>query len=117
MGISALVDTWFECWRKGNYLDLPITEDFSHFSPFGTISGKQAYLDLVSANPDKFLGTTITLLDRLEGPGSACVRYHLQQDDFELQVSEWIYAKDGLIHSVHAYYHIGEIREDRSLDQ
>ena len=116
MDITTLVDTWFECWRNGNYQDLPLAEDFSHSSPFGTITGKKAYLELVAANPDKFLGTTITILDRLEGSHSACVRYHLEQEDFQMEVSEWIYAKDGLVRSIHAYYHIGEIREDRQLD-
>lgn len=115
MEIEALVKKWFECWRNGNYMDLPVAESFQHSSPFGTIDGKNAYFDLVRANPDKFLGTTITLLDELYRQNTACVRYLLQQEDLEMEVSEWIYAKGDKIEQIHAYYHIGEIREDRKL--
>ena len=116
MNSESLIKEWFDKWEKGDYLNLPIAEHFKHTSPFGTIEGKTAYLDLVKANEDKFLGQTFELHDELYEHGHACVRYTARQGKgFSLEVSEWYYIKNGLIENIIAYYHIGEIRDDRKL--
>ena len=47
----------------------------------------------------------------------ACVRYTAKQNpDFSLDVSEWYYVKDNLIEKVIAYYHIGEIKGERVIE-
>lgn len=61
------------------------------------------------------MGYTFIIVDELYADDKACVRYKGKQNDFELDVNEWYYLKDNLIKSVVAYYHIGEIREDRQL--
>ncbi len=115
MTTEELVRMWFEKWDSGDYRSLPLAENFAHTSPFGTITGKETYLELVAANEDKFLGNTIVLLDELYARDSACVRYHLEKDDFTLEVSEWFYTGPTGIEEIVAYYHIGEIREERRL--
>lgn len=117
MDTKHLVEKWFAAWDRGDFLDLPITETFRHTSPFGTIEGKKAYLNLVRANQDKFLGYRFDRHDALYESDRACVRYTGSQGDFSLDVSEWYYIADGLINAVVAYYHIGEIREDRKLSE
>ena len=117
MNTKEVVEKWFEKWEKGDYLHLPITDDFRHISPFGTIDGKEAYLALVSRNEDKFLGQTFILREGIYENERACVRYTARQgDDFTLEVSEWYHFDGGLIREVIAYYHIGEIRKDRELE-
>ena len=115
MNIQTLVQNWFDRWAEGDYLNLPISENFKHTSPFGTIDGKEAYLDLVKTNEDKFLGYRFDIHDAIYGEGHACVRYTAVQGDFRLDVSEWHYGDD-LIEEIVSYYHIGEIREERQLD-
>lgn len=116
MQTKALVGKWFEKWTQGDYLNLPIADDFKHTSPFGTISGKQAYIDLVKANEGKFLGQTFHIHDALYEDDKACVRYTAKQGaNFSLDVSEWYYFKDGLIREIVAYYHIGDISKERIL--
>ena len=112
-----LIDSWFSCWNEGRYHALPITQQFKHTSPFGTIEGKEAYLNLVKKNEDKFLGYKFEIHDAIYGDGHACVRYTGRQGEFSLDVSEWYYVKNELIDQIHAYYHIGEIRDDRKLEQ
>jgi hypothetical protein len=115
--LKDLVNHWFEKWGSGDYLNLPISENFKHTSPFGTIDGKQTYLDLVKENEDKFLGQTFNLHDSKYEKDRACVRYTAKQgEDFSLDVSEWYYVKDNLIEKIVAYYHIGEIRNERKLE-
>ncbi len=117
MDSNALIKLWFAIWEQGNFEDLPISEDFSHVSPYGEISGRQTYLDLVSSNKDKFLGHTFEIHDVLTEPHKACIRYTAKQNDFELDVSEWHYIKDNLIYRIVAYYNIpGEVREDRKIE-
>lgn len=117
MVIKKLVSKWFEKWESGDYQQLPISEDFEHHSPFGTIRGKQAYLELVRENEDKFLGQSFAIQDAIYESDRACVRYTAQQGkEFQLEVSEWYYAKDQLLEKIVAYYHIGEIRADRVID-
>jgi len=117
METKALVKKWFKKWDEGDFLNLPISENFKHTSPFGTINGKKAYIDLVKQNEDKFLGYVFEIHDELYGDSNGCVRYTAKQgDDFELDVSEWYYVRNGLIEEIVAYYHIGEVRKERKLE-
>ena len=47
---KELVEKWFSSWQSEKYKEIPITDDFKHTSPFGTIDGKQAYFDLIKEN-------------------------------------------------------------------
>ncbi len=117
MDRKALIQDWFAKWESGDYLHLPVTDDFCHTSPFGTIEGKKAYLDLVKANEDKFLGQQFEIHDIICHADIACARYTARQGEtFSLEVSEWYYFKENLIEKIIAYYHIGDIREERKLD-
>ena len=113
--MKELINRWFKKWEEGDFHNLPISDDFLHQSPFGLINGKEAYINLVEKNKDKFLGHTFEIHDGLYENERACIRYTSTQGGFSLDVSEWHYAKDGLIEKVVAYYHIGEIRNERSL--
>ena len=118
MTSKKLVEEWFRLWRTGEFNRLPISDEFKHTSPFGTIKGKQAYLNLVNENKDKFLDYTFDIHDAMHADQKACIRYTARQgSDFALDVSEWHYVNDGLIQEVIAYYHIGDVRNDRMLKE
>ena len=110
-----IVKKWFTKWENGEFLDLPISENFKHSSPFGTISGKKQYVSLVEENKDKFLGYSFKIHDQIYSKNKASVRYTGTQGDFSLDVSEWYYFRNDLIEEIIAYYHIGEIRDERKL--
>ena len=114
--MKELVASWFDIWESGQFMTLPLADGFKHHSPFGTIEGKQAYLELVNNNRDKFLGYHFEIHDSIYTENSACIRYTAVQGDFKLDVSEWHYAKAWAIHEIYAYYHIGEIKEERQLE-
>ena len=115
MNLSETVNQWFKKWEATDYHSLPISENFKHTSPFGTINGKEEYIKMVEANKDKFLGYRFEIHDEIFAEDKACVRYTAIQGDFNLDVSEWYYVKDGLVEEIVSYYHIGEIRDDRKL--
>lgn len=114
---QSLVREWFDKWESGKYRELPVSPSFTHTSPFGKIEGKESYFKLVDQNRDKFLGQTFEILDGIYESDRACVRYIAKQGEyFSLEVSEWYYFKDNLIQDIVAYYHIGEVREERALE-
>jgi len=117
MKTRDLVESWFSTWESGDFESLPLADTFRHTSPFGTIEGKEAYMDLVRSNRDKFLGYRFEIHDVLYEGRRGCVRYTAIQGDFTLDVSEWLYVGDDSIEEIVSYYHIGEIREERELDQ
>lgn len=117
--MKPLVAEWFGKWKAGDYRNLPISDRFTHASPFGTLEGKRAYLDLVKSNEAKFLGYRFEIHDGIYEADRACVRYTAIQGDFRLDVSEWYYPDASalnLIGAIVSHYHIGEIRSDRALD-
>ena len=117
MKISDLIQKWFDIWEKGNFHDLPISENFRHISPYGTMSGRDFYIKLIEGNKDKFLGHKFIVHDILYGVDKACVRYSAIKDDFRLEVSEWHYMGEEGIEEIVAYYNIeGEVSEERSLN-
>ncbi len=117
MNTEAIVRRWFALWESGDFRNLPLANNFHHTSPFGTIEGKEAYLQLVELNRDKFLGYQFEIHDAIYEENRACLRYTARQGEtFSLDVCEWHYLKEELIEEVVAYYHIGEIREERVLE-
>ncbi|WP_274475067.1 nuclear transport factor 2 family protein [Mangrovimonas aestuarii] len=117
MSTEELVHTWFKKWETGDFLNLPLTDQFKHTSPYGTIMGKEYYLNLVKANQDKFLNHRFEIHDEIFGDNKACIRYTAIQGNFSLEVSEWFFTKDSLIDEICSYYTMeGTISEDRKID-
>ena len=104
MEISELIDDWFLKWSNGDYQNLPLSEDFEHTSPYGTITGRSNYLALVEESEDLFTGNTFTIHDKIVNNEIGCVRYTMNSPTTKMAVSEWFYAKEGLIHKIIAYY-------------
>lgn len=99
-----VVDDWFDAFRTRDLSKLHLAENFVHSSPFGEIRGREAYLDLVRANPDAFFGNPITIVDVMGGDGKFAVRYLLA----DMDGCDCIYVKNGEITQIHAYYHYGD---------
>lgn len=117
MTCKELAHEWFSKWDAGDFERLPLATDFQHTSPYGTISGKNTYLDLVRANTRKFLGNQITIIDDIFLESRGCVRYSLVNTDFSMEVTEWFYTANNLIKQIVAYYHIGDtIVDERKLN-
>ena len=115
MLVQKLSREWFKKWEEGSFLDLPITNDFLHKSPFGIIKGKDNYLELISNNKDKFLGYKFEIIDEIYLANTGCIRYKATQNEFLLDVCEWHYIENDLIKKIVSYYHIGEIQKGRQI--
>lgn len=98
-----LAEAWFGAFRDRNIAGAPLANDFTHLSPFGVVEGRAAYVDLIAANEDAFYNATIEIVDVVERPGAAAVRYLVEGSP----ATDWIYERDGEIVSVYSYYHVG----------
>ena len=116
MTTKEIIQFWFKLWTTGDFMDLPLTNDFRHVSPFGTISGKGNYLNTVQKNRNKFLGYSFDVHEIITQGQKGSARYSCTQgDEFKLDVSKWYYLKEGMIQTIYAYYHIGEIKKERQI--
>lgn len=116
METEKIVNQWFDCWEKGALEKLPISESFSHTSPFGVIQPKSQYMQIVEANTDKFLNHRFEIHDAFYSEDKAVVRYTAYQNEEPLDVSEWYYIKNGLIESIISHYHIGDIKSESRIE-
>lgn len=115
---NQLIHQWFSLWESGDFHALPLTDNFAHTSPYGTIEGKAAYMDLVEANKAQFLGNRFEIHEVLTDGNKACARYTMHALSFSMEVSEWFYFEGDLIREIVSYYNIeGEISEDRKLEE
>ena len=110
MSTKQIAKKWFDKWEEGDFRNLPISEHFKHTSPYGIIDGKKAYINLVEANKDKFLGHRFEIHDIIYDKNKACIRYTAIQEDFTLEVSEWHYMEANKIKEIVAFYNIEEER-------
>ena len=101
-----LAEAWFEAFRDRDItkLALMLDEEFVHTSPFGEIKPRQAYLDLVRANPEAFFSPVIEILDMFDCGDKVAVRYLVNKNP----ACDCIYARDGQIVKIFSYYHYGE---------
>jgi len=107
--LHPVVAQWFECWRTGNMDELPIADDFSHTSPFGTIESKQAYLAIVEKNQKEFLGNSLTVTKQIKQDNHVCVQFEQSNANtgLEMTVCEWYELDGNLIQSIRSFYNIG----------
>ena len=72
--------------------------------PFGEINSRQAYLDLVRANPEAFFSPVIEIQDMFDCGDKVAVRYLVNKNP----ACDCIYVQDGQITSIFSYYHYGK---------
>ncbi len=110
--VHPVVRQWFSCWETGNLNDLPILDDFSHSSPFGTIETKARYLEIVRKNISDFLGNKLTVVDQIKEGDKVCVQFEQKNANtgLEMRVCEWYTLEGDRIKEIRSFYNIGDAR-------
>ena len=109
LNIHPIVKKWFDCWESGNLDELPIVEDFSHTSPFGTIHTKNRYMEIVNKNKKDFLGNTLTVTKQIQEGNQVCVQFEQKNSNtgLEMTVCEWYVLEGDFIKTIRSFYNIG----------
>ncbi len=109
LNLHPVVKKWFDCWETGNTQELPIAEDFSHTSPFGTIKSKKRYMEIVDNNKKDFLGNTLRVTKQIREGDTVCVQFEQKNGNtgLEMTVCEWYEIEGNLIREIRSFYNIG----------
>ena len=107
--IHPVVAKWISCWQTGTVEELPISEDFSHTSPFGTIAPKDKYMDIVYKNKDDFIGNKLKVTRQIQEGNNVCVQFEQsnKKTGLEMSVCEWYVIEGDLIKEIRSFYNIG----------
>ena len=108
--IHPVIKKWFSCWETGNIEELPISDDFSHTSPFGTIEPKERYLKIVKKNRRDFLGNKLTVIKQIKEGENVCVQFDQKNVNtgLEMTVCEWYIVKGDVITEIRSFYNVGD---------
>ncbi len=98
-----LAKQWIEVWGRDDPATLPLADDFVHVSPFGTIEGRENYLEFIRPKTEGKVGP-IPVQDIFADGDRACVRYMMALPGGPLDCCDVVTVDGGNIASVHAYY-------------
>lgn len=108
--VHPVVKKWFSVWETGNIEALPVTEDFKHTSPFGTIEPKKRYLEIVGKNKAEFLGNTFNIVAHIQEGNNVCIQFEQKNANtgLEMTVCEWYVLEGDLIKEINSFYNVGD---------
>ncbi len=104
--MNDLARRWILIWNDGDPRTLPLAEDFEHVSPFGTIRGRETYLEqVIAAAAENVTGLAVD--DVIVGDGCAAVRYRYRakrEGMPEVAACDWLRFEGDKIAGVTAYF-------------
>lgn len=100
---EALARAWIDGWNAGKPDDIPLANDFSHTSPFGTVSGRDDYLAWVK--PLAAQNVTSLNIVKTMAEGKACaVWFEMGTPNGVVNVCDWVETQDGQIVAITSFY-------------
>ena len=106
---GTLARVWIERWNEGAPDLIPLSEDFTHTSPFGRVKGRQTYLDWVKPMAARNV-TRLRVLRTLSSSNEAAIHFEMHTPKGLIQVCDWIVVEDGQITEIHSFYDATELR-------
>lgn len=95
---------WILVWNDGDPRSLPLAEDFVHTSPYGTIRGRETYLDTVIPQAAESV-VTLTVDDVVVAGTRAVVRYRMEGRGGSVNPGcDWLEFVDDRLARVWSYY-------------
>lgn len=106
---EQLARAWIQGWIDGDPDSIPLANDFVHTSPFGTIEGRDIYLEKIkpasSANVAK-----LTILRTMGADDQAVVRFDMETRHGTIPCVDWVTVNGDRITSVHSFYDATQLR-------
>lgn len=103
MDPTELARAWIEAWNAGAPEGIPMTEGFTHTSPFGRIAGRETYLEWMQ--PMTGEGAVPLRIHRIIGDGrDAVVHYEIQHSSGPVQACDWLVTDGDQISEIHSFY-------------
>jgi hypothetical protein len=100
---EKLARIWIEGWIAGKPDDIPLAENFTHSSPFGTVSGREKYLEWVKPLADKNVAA-LKILKTVGEEDEAAMWFEMKTPNSVVQCCDWVQTKDGRIVAINSFY-------------
>jgi len=105
---ERLARAWIEGWNEGKPYDIPLSEGFTHESPFGTIEGREKYLEWMKPMIGK--GPALKIVKTMGEDDEAVVRYEMEAGGGTIPCCDWVSVKGGEIVAITAFYDATNLR-------
>lgn len=108
---ERLARAWIEGWNTGNPDEIPLAADFTHSSPFGTVEGREPYLEWVKPLAAENV-TFLKIVKILGGVGEAVIWFEMMTPGGWVPCCDWVQSDHGEITAVTSFYDAsGLVRE------
>ena len=113
MSISSeeLAIAWIEGWIEGRPDDIPLAPDFVHHSPFGTIEGREVYLEKVKPMAANNV-VSLNILKVLAAENEAAIWFEMSTPHGVIPACDWVETEGNQIKTITSFYDATELRKD-----
>jgi len=106
---ERLARAWIQGWIDGKPDDIPLAENFTHSSPFGTVSGRQKYLDWVKPLAEKNV-QELSIVKTLGDDTEAVIWFEMTGPEGPVPSVDWIHTENGEITAIHSFYDASSVK-------
>jgi SnoaL-like domain len=100
---ERLARAWIDGWNAGLPDDIPLAKNFVHTSPFGTVTGREKYLEWVRPMAAKNV-TSLKIIRTLAGDGESAIWFEMMTPNGLVQVCDWVQTHNGEIIAITSFY-------------
>ena len=108
---ERLAESWIQGWIEGRPDEIPLADDFVHTSPFGTIAGRETYLERIKPASEQNVAS-LTILKTLGSNSEAVVRFDMATPHGTIPCVDWVTVQDDVITRIHSFYDATLLRPD-----
>ncbi|TQV85977.1 nuclear transport factor 2 family protein [Aliikangiella coralliicola] len=107
---EKLARAWIDGWNAGKPDDIPLATDFVHSSPFGTVSGREKYLDWVRPLAEKNV-TSLKIIRTVSSDSESAIWFEMGTPNGVVQCCDWVKIERGKIIAINSFYDATNLRE------
>lgn len=96
-------------WNAGKPDDIPLASDFVHASPFGTVKGREQYLDWVRPLSAKNV-TSLKIVRTVTEDGECAIWFEMGTPNGVVQCCDWVRTQNDLIVAITSFYDATDLR-------
>ena len=107
--VERLARAWIQGWIDGDPDGIPLADDFVHTSPFGTIEGRDVYLEKIKPASAANVAR-LTILKTMGSGNEAVVRFDMETRDGPIPCVDWVTVNGDVITRIHSFYDATTLR-------
>ncbi|NNF52110.1 MAG: nuclear transport factor 2 family protein, partial [Gammaproteobacteria bacterium] len=107
---EQLARAWIDGWNAGTPEQIPLSPDFAHTSPFGTVSGRERYLEWVRPLAAKNV-TSLKIIRTLSHGDQCAIWFEMGTPNGAVAVCDWVETCDGQVTAITSFYDASHLPE------